>query len=76
MEAYEIYREAVGGVTWNGDKMKEFNEMPEKQRNGWIAVQEHFKVREIKIDKDTGLSSVFYDPAKQFYFQCSGEVSE
>ena len=40
MEVYDIYREAVGGQTWNGDKMKDFNEMPEKQRNGWKAVEE------------------------------------
>lgn len=46
MEAYNVYKEAVGGLTWNGDKMKEFDEMPEKQRNAWIAVENHFDKEE------------------------------
>ena len=33
---YEMYREAVGGVTWNGDKMKEFEEMPDNIQKAWF----------------------------------------
>ena len=32
---YETYREMVGGVTWNGDNMKEFEEIPERLQNAW-----------------------------------------
>ena len=34
---YEMYRKMVGGITWNGDKMKEYEEMPEKIRKAWEA---------------------------------------
>lgn len=35
--AYERYREAVGGRTFDGKPMLEFAEMPERIRGGWEA---------------------------------------
>ena len=32
---YNAYRDAVGGKTWNGENMKEYNDMPEKIQNAW-----------------------------------------
>ena len=33
--AYEAYKKAVGGKTWNGEDMKEFSEMPKDKQNAW-----------------------------------------
>ena len=41
-KAYEIYRNAVGGITFNGDKMKELDELPKKIQDAWKAVDEHY----------------------------------
>ena len=32
---YDVYKESVGGVSFNGQKLKEFEEMSEKIRNAW-----------------------------------------
>ncbi len=32
---YEKYRETVGEITMNGDKMKEFDELPERVKLAW-----------------------------------------
>jgi hypothetical protein len=37
--AYEIYKKNVGGITFNGEKMKEFYELPEKIKNAWLQVE-------------------------------------
>lgn len=42
-KAYEIYKQAVGGKTWNGEDMKQFQEMPQNIRNAWIAIDETYK---------------------------------
>ena len=36
-KAYHRYREAVGGKTFDGKPMLEFDEMPERIRAGWDA---------------------------------------
>ncbi len=33
---YDAYKISVGGVSFNGQKLKEFDEMPEKIRNAWM----------------------------------------
>ena len=33
---YDAYKESVGGVSFNGQKLKEFHEMPEKICNAWM----------------------------------------
>jgi hypothetical protein len=40
--AYEIYKEAVGGKTFDGKDMKQYEEMPENIRNAWTAVDNHY----------------------------------
>ena len=47
MEAYKIYKNSVGGIAWNGDKMKDFDEMPDKQKNAWIEVETKF-IKQVK----------------------------
>ena len=37
-KAYEIYRNAVGGITFNGDKMKELDELPKKIQDAWKTI--------------------------------------
>ena len=45
---YETYRETVGGVSINGDKMKEFNELSDRVKLAWaigaISVINEFKL--------------------------------
>jgi hypothetical protein len=48
-KAYEIYKEAVGGKTWNGEDMKKFEEMPENIRNAWSSIDKHYTEKK-KID--------------------------
>jgi hypothetical protein len=33
---YNLYKNAVGGKTWNGENMKQFDEMPINIQNAWI----------------------------------------
>jgi len=42
MEAYDIYKHAVGGKSWNGEKLKEYDELPANIKNAWTAVHEHY----------------------------------
>ena len=38
--AYDAYKEAVGGKTWNGDDMKSWSELPINIRKGWFEAYE------------------------------------
>ncbi|MBL4706121.1 MAG: hypothetical protein JKY54_16465 [Flavobacteriales bacterium] len=40
MESYKTYCIAVGELSWNGDKLKSFNELPENIKNAWQMVQD------------------------------------
>jgi hypothetical protein len=33
--AYNAYKNAVDGKTWNGEDMKDFKDMPDKIKNAW-----------------------------------------
>ena len=33
---YEAYRKEMNNKAWNGDALKDFEELPENVRNGWI----------------------------------------
>ena len=37
-ESYEIYKEAVEGKTWNGEDMKNFDEIPDKIKRAWVMI--------------------------------------
>ena len=37
-QAYKIYKREVGGVTFDGKPMKEFQELPNKIKNAWITI--------------------------------------
>lgn len=36
--AYDVYSEAVGGFAWNGEKLKEFDELPHFLKSAWEKV--------------------------------------
>ena len=36
--AYEIYKKEVGGITWEGKPMKEFDELPNNIKNAWCMI--------------------------------------
>lgn len=57
--SYEIYKKAVGGKTWNGEDMKQFEEMPENIQKGWKAIDEHY------TKKKTPEKSKVYDELKK-----------
>ena len=42
-DAYEVYKKSVGGRTFNGEKMKEFDELPENIKDAWLAIDIHYK---------------------------------
>ena len=42
-KAYEIYKKSVGGITFNGDKMKDFSDLPEGIKNAWSDVDNHYE---------------------------------
>jgi len=41
--SYSIYKREVGGTTMNGDKMKDFDELPLHIKNAWIAIDTFYK---------------------------------
>jgi hypothetical protein len=45
--AYNAYKDSRGGITWNGDRMKDFFEMPEDIQESWnvcgLAVEAYLK---------------------------------
>ena len=50
---YNAYRDAVGGKTWNGENMKDFDEMPDKIKNAWIkSAWEVLKDRKEEIKEE------------------------
>lgn len=48
-KSYEIYKTAVEGVTMNGDKMKELDELPEKIQNAWCAIDKYYLSQILKL---------------------------
>ena len=55
---YEAYREIVGGVSWNGERLKEYDELTEKVQKGWIegaleVIARWFSSMVIDTDKDS-----------------------
>lgn len=58
-KAYEIYKQNVGGVTMDGETMKEFDELPEKIRKAWEA-----------IDSDKELKCCFCGKIPTVYCKC------
>lgn len=35
---YDAYVKAVGGLSWNGEKLKEYNELPDNIKEAWKKV--------------------------------------
>ena len=56
--SYEIYKGAVGGKTMTGEDMKQFNEMGDLQKNGWKAVDEHFK-KKVEIPTESATYELY-----------------
>lgn len=45
-KSYDIYKEEVGGKTFNGEDMKPFEDLPEKIQNAWKAIDKHIHIKE------------------------------
>lgn len=41
-KAYEIYKESVGGKTWNGENMKLYSELPNNIKKGWSDIDKYY----------------------------------
>jgi len=41
--SYEIYKAKVGGKTFDGKDMKQFEEMPENIQKAWKSIDEHYE---------------------------------
>lgn len=64
---YNAYKEAVNSVAWNGDKMKEYDELPERLQIAWklagLACQKNlFNVESVTITN--GVESMKLDTKK------------
>mgnify|MGYP006315056711 CR=1 FL=1 len=42
-KSYELYKESVGGVTMNGENMKEFFELPENVQKAWESIDNYYQ---------------------------------
>ena len=47
MEAYNVYFKAVDGVSFNGQPLKSFGELPIKIQNAWKEVKNEIEKRTI-----------------------------
>jgi hypothetical protein len=53
-EAYEIYKVSVGGITMNGDKMKNLDELPILIQTAWKNIDSHYEYKIKQLEEKLG----------------------
>lgn len=48
MESYNVYSNAVGGKSWNGESLKEYTELPKYIQDAWSQVETAIKAGSTK----------------------------
>ncbi len=51
-KAYEIYKTATGGKTFDGTPMKPFDILPDYIKDAWIAIDKTYTEKKPKVKKD------------------------
>lgn len=74
-KSYEIYKEKVGGKTWDEKPMMEFEAMPENIKNAWKSIDEHYNFRHRKFHKHL-MALLMYDFDSNFRGQILNEFNE
>lgn len=63
MASYEIYKNAVGGKTWEGKDMMEFSEMEKvnpKVAEAWKEIDNHYNKKILRLMRDIQRSLVIF----------------